>query len=316
MGIEVHLVPTWAISDEWRRKVQAIGCEIHEIAGPDLILDVPGIKESIVVGMCNAEFLKCTEVLRAQARCKLVWMNCMCWIFDREVEHYRKWGPFHRYVFQSEFQKSCLFPLLHHHGLESEAASVIHGAFFVDEWPYAARPHARDTEFYIGRLSRVDADKFSSNSWKIYGAIPYRLRRIRVMGWDPQKMEPKAGKAPPWAEVLPANYVTPQAFMSGLHCYMQINGGAKENWPRAGLEAMATGVPIVAQDEWGWREMIEHGKTGFLAKNDEELAYYAAQLAYDEELRQTMAKNAMYRARKLSDPDMLASQWKAVLEGL
>ena len=29
---------------------------------------------------------------------------------------------------------------------------------------------------------------------------------------------------------------------------------------------MAAGVPIVAQNDWGWREMIEHGVTGFLGE--------------------------------------------------
>ena len=55
---------------------------------------------------------------------------------------------------------------------------------------------------------------------------------------------------------------------------VRVNGGARENWPRAGLEAMAAGVPIVAQNDWGWREMIEHGVTGFLGGDDCELADY------------------------------------------
>ena len=45
---------------------------------------------------------------------------------------------------------------------------------------------------------------------------------------------------------------------------------------------MAAGVAVVTQNDWGWREMIEHGVTGFLGGCDEELAHYTAMLAYDE----------------------------------
>ncbi|MDR0610919.1 MAG: glycosyltransferase [Planctomycetaceae bacterium] len=61
---------------------------------------------------------------------------------------------------------------------------------------------------------------------------------------------------------------------------------------RAGLEAFATGVPVVAQNDWGWKEMIEHGQTGFLGSNDQELAHYTAVLAHDEKLRQQIIQNA------------------------
>jgi len=37
---------------------------------------------------------------------------------------------------------------------------------------------------------------------------------------------------------------TPQYFAM-LHCLLPVNGGARENWPRAGLEAFAAGCPVV-----------------------------------------------------------------------
>ena len=71
-----------------------------------------------------------------------------------------------------------------------------------------------------------------------------------------------------------------------------LNGGARENWPRIGLEAMAAGVPLVCQNQWGWKEMIEDGQTGFLTNSDEEMAFRLAQLAYDEDLRQAIIERA------------------------
>jgi len=66
---------------------------------------------------------------------------------------------------------------------------------------------------------------------------------------------------------------------------------------------MAAGVPIVAQNQWGWPEMVEHGTTGFLGDCDEELAHYAATLAYDERLRIETAEAARARVEELADPE-------------
>jgi glycosyltransferase involved in cell wall biosynthesis len=98
---------------------------------------------------------------------------------------------------------------------------------------------------------------------------------------------------------------------------LTINGGARENWPRAGLEAMACGVPIVAQNQWGWTEMIEHGVTGFLGSCDEELAHWVAVLAYDEDLRLEIAVNARKKLEdNLANPVKLAASWKQLFDCL
>ena len=85
-----------------------------------------------------------------------------------------------------------------------------------------------------------------------------------------------------------------QTFFSKLHCMVQVNGGAGENWPRSGLEAMAAGVPVVVQNQWGW-QMIIHGQTGYLCDTDEELCYYTAKLAHEEEHRLEMVGRARQR---------------------
>jgi glycosyltransferase involved in cell wall biosynthesis len=104
-------------------------------------------------------------------------------------------------------------------------------------------------------------------------------------------------------------------FFATLHCTLPVNGGARENWPRAGLEAMAAGVPIVAQNEWGWREMIEHGVTGFLGSCDEELAHYTAMLAYDEDLRQRIIHQAHERlVNSLAHTETLWTAWHRLFD--
>ena len=102
-------------------------------------------------------------------------------------------------------------------------------------------------------------------------------------------------------------------FLARCHALLGLNGGARENWPRIGLEAMAAGVPIVAQNAWGWREMIIDGETGFLAADDEEMAYRLAQLAYDEDLRRYMIAESYDYLRELADPERIGRQWREVL---
>ena len=98
---------------------------------------------------------------------------------------------------------------------------------------------------------------------------------------------------------------------------MPINGGARENWPQAGLEAMAAGVPIVTQRNWGWEEQIQHGVNGYLGSTDEELSHYAAELAYNERKRLRIVKNARrILVEKLANPRTLAAAWKKLFESL
>ena len=136
------------------------------------------------------------------------------------------------------------------------------------------------------------------------------------MDWD-DRLTDKCGRPPEWAEALPANAESPQRFLPQVHCLLPINGGARENWPRVGLEAMACGVPIVAQREWGWCEMLLRGVTGFLGSNDQELAHYTAALAYDEHLRQGVAKAARkHLIEQLAEPNEIWSRWRGVFAAL
>ena len=109
---------------------------------------------------------------------------------------------------------------------------------------------------------------------------------------------------------------TPQ-FFATLHCMLPVNGGARENWPRAGLEAFAAGMPVVAQNDWDWKEMIEHGVTGFLGDCDEELAHHAATLAYDEDLRMRIVHAAHEKlVNEFANPEVLAAAWVKLFESV
>lgn len=312
-GLQVQFIPTWNASEPWRQRLAALGCPTLP-SRPDRLGEIPGLRQAVVVAFCNRQFLRHAETFR-RLRCRIVWVGCMTWLFPEERKHYRRFGPFDRYVFQSRYQHEELLPQLAKFGVKAQQCRLIRGAFCWDEFPYSPKPHPPQAPFVIGRLSRPAADKYSCRTWEIYARIR-PPRHVRVMGWD-EPVEAKLGPPPAWAQCLPAGAETPQQFLASLHCLLPINGGAAENWPRAGLEAMASGVPIVAENRWGWREMIRHGQTGYLADTDEQLADYAQSLAEDESHRLAVALAARKSLEdELASPQALWSSWRELLEGL
>ncbi|QDT14242.1 glycosyltransferase [Alienimonas californiensis] len=314
-GLDVHLVPTWGCEPRWRDRLDALGFTTHSAAPEDLEA-VPGLAGAPAVGFCNDQFLAHAHRLRALG-CPIVWVNCMTFLFEHERRFFQEHGPADAMVYQSEFQRGQLEPqLAPPDGAPPGNGHLIHGAFDVGEWEFQPRPHAAGEAFCVGRLARPDIDKWSSNTWTIYGRIQYPHRRALIMGADERTMD-KLGPAPGWASVLRPAALPVSQFFANLHCLLPVNGGARENWPRAGLEAMAAGVPIVAQDAWGWREMIEHGVTGFLGGCDEELAHYAATLAYDEPLRLRLARAARERlVEEFANPEVLAAAWLRLFQSV
>ncbi len=312
---DVTFIPTWQPDPEWRQKLAAIGCDTVT-SSPGRLSGVAGLAGSVVVSFCNDQFLRVAPELR-QLGCRLLWVNCMTWPFDMELQFIREHGPFDRHVFHSMYQRTKLEPHYKPNGYDPTTHGVrIPGAFDVEAWQFAPRPHAKHEPFRVGRLARNDSDKWSSNTWPIYGRIQYPDVRAWLMGVDAKVFE-KLGPPPHWATCLPPNEMPAVEFLKRLHALIPINGGAAENWPRVGLEAMAVGVPVIAQNQWGWREMITHGETGFLCDHDCEFAHWAAVLAHDEDLRLQIANNArQHLVQTLANPQRILAKWEGVFESL
>jgi glycosyltransferase involved in cell wall biosynthesis len=77
----------------------------------------------------------------------------------------------------------------------------------------------------------------------------------------------------------------------------------REGFPRSAMEAAAMGVPIVATDIRGCRQVVEHGVTGFLFERGDAdaLATRIAALACDPDLRRRMGAAAYAKARREFD---------------
>jgi glycosyltransferase involved in cell wall biosynthesis len=63
------------------------------------------------------------------------------------------------------------------------------------------------------------------------------------------------------------------------------------------LEAAALGIPIVASDCGPYPGFVEHGKTGFLVRQDHEWGKFLRMLVNDHDMREEMGNNAREKAR-------------------
>ena len=346
-GLGVTLIPTWQADPKWKARLETIGCRTVEVqvagegtstssvesrtaeaggrtaatAGtlgaastlPSLEA-VPGLAGGVLVAMCNTKFLAVAERFR-RLGCKIIWLGCMNWLFPAERLHYRAHGLFDRHVFQSRYQHDQLVPQLRKFGYEEDRGRIIRGAFDATEFPFRPMSHAPGEIFTIGRISRAAADKFSPRTWAIYARVPHPIR-ARLLGWG-DGVCARLGKPPRWADCLPAAAQTSQEFLATLAALVHAGGEAAENWPRVGLEALAAGVPVVADNCGGWREMIRHGQTGYLCDSDDQFAYYTARLAYDEPHRLHIARQARAALEnELADPTAIWAAWRELLGGI
>jgi len=321
-GLDVTLINTWGPPPAgWRDRCDRLGCRTVVVEMPteqkprptlcEQLEGVDGLAGSTVISFCNMFFLTAADLFR-RLNCRIVWVNCMNWLFGHEKRIYAVHGPFDGYVCQSQFQRDTLAPQLAKYGVAAEQLHHIPGAFDPTEIPFAPRTHAAGEPFVLGRLSRRATDKFSTHTWPIYERIPYPNKRARILGWDPV-LARVLGQPPEWVECLPEGKEPADRFLASLHAMVQISGTAVENWPRTGLEAMAAGVPIVVERRGGWPEMIRHGDTGFCCESDEEIAYRVARLAWDEDYRLDLARRARAHLLRLCDAAKLWPKWKNLL---
>ena len=87
-GIEVTFIPTWGRDQAQEDKLSAIGCRTIHAGGPDKLAAVPGFAGSVVVGMCNSHVTKARKLL-LDLGCRLVWVNCMTFLFPEETAAWR-----------------------------------------------------------------------------------------------------------------------------------------------------------------------------------------------------------------------------------
>jgi len=75
-----------------------------------------------------------------------------------------------------------------------------------------------------------------------------------------------------------------------------------ETWGRIVTEAMASGLPVVAENKGGIKEQIDHGINGYLCDTNEQFVEYILKLINDENLRYEIGMEA--RKKSVSNFDI------------
>jgi len=310
-GWGVTIIPTWDESpgNHWPGRLIAAGCKIVN-ATQDTVASVSGIAGSTVVAFCNQFACRAWPAMHAVG-CRLVYSPCMTYPTDPEREVFPTCPPTAAH-FQSRFQAALLGPQYAAWGTKHQV--VIPGAFDLDSFPF--RPKDREHRFVVGRLARPEPTKWPRALWSILGDVRKHRIDLRAlcMGWHAD-LSSKCGQPPAWAECLPTGSCSARHFLAQCDALLCMNGGDKENWPRVGLEAMAAGVPIVAERRWGWTEMLDDS-TAALVETPLEATAALIRLATDDIYRQTLIVNAREKVERLTDPDVLGDMWTGALSSL
>jgi glycosyltransferase involved in cell wall biosynthesis len=95
-----------------------------------------------------------------------------------------------------------------------------------------------------------------------------------------------------------------------------VNPSYSEGLPTSVMEAASIGLPIIATDVGGTREIIEDGKTGFLIKagDAEQLEHKLHGLLTNTDLREELGRNARIFVKQKFDWDKITQDWIQVVE--
>ena len=164
-----------------------------------------------------------------------------------------------------------------------------------------SRDPGRPLILYSGRLHRgdKDLDRFA----EILDAAPEA--RLLMVGDGPHRddLEAEFGDRAEFTGAL-AGEALAAAYR---RCDFFVFPSRHDTFGQVVMEAMAAGLPVVVTDQGGPQELVDHGRTGFVADDDSFLSR-VRQLARSAELRRDMAR----RARKAAE----ARSWTRIFDEL
>jgi glycosyltransferase involved in cell wall biosynthesis len=145
----------------------------------------------------------------------------------------------------------------------------------------------------VGRLSRDAIDKHNPEDPALYRLLASRGLRVRIMGGTclAAALEGVEG-----VELLPAGAEKPAEFLRSLDLFFYRTGASTEAYGRVVVEAMASGLPVIAHERGGYAEIIENGVSAVLVRSQEEAYDAVMRLAGSPALRLEAGLSAMRAA--------------------
>ncbi len=160
----------------------------------------------------------------------------------------------------------------------------------------------------VGRLSRDVVGKHDPQDVALYRLLAARGIRVRIMGGT--CLRPWLGQVD-GVELLPAGAEQTVPFLRSLNVFVYRTGSFVEPYGRVVLEAMASGLPVVASASGGYAEQIVSGTEGFVVQTQEEALQCLMRLAASPKLRQQIGEAARRKAITVHGPQAI----EALLRG-
>ena len=157
-------------------------------------------------------------------------------------------------------------------------------------------PRAAGQPFTLGRHSRDVFEKHHPEDGQVYRAVAEAGGQSEVLGGT--CMRPAFGEQA-GLSLLPARSARIPEFLHGLDAYFYRTSTWIEPWGRVVVEAMASGLPVIACANGGYAQVIEHGRNGLLFRTTEEAVEQVRQVAADPALRERLGAAARVSAESL-----------------
>lgn len=201
-------------------------------------------------------------------------------------------------------------------GIPNHRIVVIPNAVDLADYEATSHDHDSQSPFPIGFLGRLDRVKRVRDLIEAVGRLNGRVQ-LHVFGDGDQR----AAIESTIAQLQIAKHVTmhgridcPQDALARIG--MLVLASEAEGFPMVLIEAMAAGVPIVATDAPGIRDVVSDGQTGVLTPVGDvgRLAEAIERVAGDRHLRQRLAERARIEVRERFSWRNVIGAYRALLD--
>lgn len=157
--------------------------------------------------------------------------------------------------------------------------------------------HLASERFRIGRHSRDDPLKHHPDDPSLYRLAAWSGIAVSLMGAESIR---NILGTHPLISVHAVGAQDASLFLGGLDSFVfRTHPNAPEASGRAVMEAMASGLPVIASANGGYAEWLTDGKEGFFADTQEEMFDRIMTLSTDAGLRKKCATNARAAAERI-----------------
>ena len=180
-----------------------------------------------------------------------------------------------------------------------------------------------DSIVVVGAVGRLVWEKGYAELFAAAQELRRRCPEVTVVvagPSEPEKADGIGSEALAAAESSGIRFLGHRSDVEDLYaaCDMYVLASHREGFPRSAMEAAALGLPVIATDIRGCRQVVEHGTTGLLVPPRDAVALTDAMalLAGDPRRRATMGHAAAAKAKREFDQRQVIATTLAVYEGL